>query len=444
MVPLDFRGAAKNVMPSVVHIASMQTFTNNPSGGNYQDVPPQFRDFFDQFFEQAPQGQRGGDPHARMGSGSGVIINADGYIVTNNHVIKGADEIEVTLNDNRTFDATVIGTDPTTDLALIKIEGNELPYLALANSDQVEVGEWVLAVGNPFNLNSTVTAGIVSAKARNIRILKDKSAIESFIQTDAAINPGNSGGALVDLSGNLIGINTAIASPTGSYSGYGFAVPVNIVDKVINDLMEFGTVQRGFLGIMIRSLDGNLAKENDLDITEGVFVDKVMDESAADEAGLEPGDVVIKIDGAKVKSSPELQELVGRKRPGDNVDVVVLRDGEEKSFLVTLFNKDGNEDIVKKESKKLDELLGANFEDVDKKVSKRLGISGGVKITALRTGKLKRQTDISEGFIITKVNGNQVTDVKSLEDELAKVEGGVMLEGYYESTGSKHYYAFGM
>jgi S1-C subfamily serine protease len=276
----------------------------------------------------------------KQGTGSGVIIDGEGFIVTNNHVVDFADEITVTLYDQRKFKATKVGTDPTTDLALIKIEAEELPVLAYGNSDDVKVGEWVLAVGNPFNLTSTVTAGIVSAKGRNIDILEGRTAIESFIQTDAAVNPGNSGGALVDQQGNLIGINTAIASYTGSFSGYSFAVPASIVMKVVEDLKEFGTAQRGFMGVSIQSMDSELATELGVNIVEGVHIAGIEDGGAADDAGMKVDDIVTQINGRNVKTAPELQELVGRNRPGDEVEVTVNRKGALKKLYITLRGND--------------------------------------------------------------------------------------------------------
>ena len=305
-IPLNFTEISKKLMDAVVHISSLQSVE---SGQGYQQLPDPFRDFFgEEFFrrynEQQRERQQGqprrGPQQHRRGSGSGVIINSDGYIVTNNHVIENSDEIQVTLHDNRSYSASVIGTDPTTDLALLKIDETNLISIPMVNSDAIEVGEWVLAIGNPFNLNSTVTAGIVSAKSRNINILSAEFAIEAFIQTDAAINPGNSGGALVNMQGGLVGINTAIASPTGSYSGYGFAVPSNLVNKVVGDLIEFGTVQRGYLGVTIRDITGDFAKQEGLDVTYGVFIDSILSGSAADKAGLQRGDVVTEIKGRQI------------------------------------------------------------------------------------------------------------------------------------------------
>ncbi|MDX1285055.1 MAG: Do family serine endopeptidase, partial [Draconibacterium sp.] len=366
VVPLEFTEVAKKVMPAVVHIKSTQLQKANRSP--HMNAPDQFRHFFDDdmfkyFFgpEREYNAPRQRGPMPRVGSGSGVIINEEGYIVTNNHVIDGADDIEVTLDDNRVFKAKVVGTDPSTDLALIQIKEKNLPYLSLVNSDKVEVGEWVLAVGNPFNLNSTVTAGIVSAKGRNINILQDNSAIESFIQTDAAINPGNSGGALVDLQGGLIGINTAIASPTGSYAGYGFAVPANIVAKVVDDLKKYGMVQRGYLGLLIRSVDGNLAKTEDLDVTKGVYVDSVMVKSAAGDAGVEVGDVILEVEGTPVETSSKLMEIIGRHHPGDKLALKVDRNGKRKNYTVTLRNQDGQEKMIERDSREILDVLGVEL-----------------------------------------------------------------------------------
>lgn len=325
-VPFDFTAAAEMTMPAVVHITSKQT--KSKSETESREMSP-----FDFFF----------GPSERMpkqGTGSGVIIDNEGYIVTNNHVVDFADEITVTLYDQRKFKAKKIGTDPSTDLALIKIEADDLPVLEYGNSDDIKVGEWVLAVGNPFNLTSTVTAGIVSAKGRNIDILGGGTAIESFIQTDAAVNPGNSGGALVDDEGKLVGINTAIASRTGSFSGYSFAVPTSIVKKVVEDLKEFGTPQRGFMGVSIQSLDSELAKKLKINIIEGVHIADVQYGGAADKAGMEVDDIVTKINGRIVKTAPELQELVGRNRPGDELEVEVNRDGKVETLYIILKGAD--------------------------------------------------------------------------------------------------------
>ncbi|MDX1408157.1 MAG: trypsin-like peptidase domain-containing protein, partial [Saprospiraceae bacterium] len=324
IVPLDFTRIAEDVMGAVVHIKSTYSYNGyrqqpglpNPFEDLFRNDP--FRDFFNpRYFYRSPSPDQQPDPQVRIGQGSGVIISEDGYIVTNNHVVADAVDLEVILHDNRSYQASLIGTDPSTDLALLRINENDLPTLPLTNSDDVQVGEWVLAVGNPFNLTSTVTAGIVSAKGRNINLLRERFAVESFIQTDAAINPGNSGGALVNLAGGLIGINTAIASPTGAYSGYGFAIPANIVSKVVEDLINYGVVQRGVLGVMIRTLDSHLREEQNLKATGGVFVDSLLENSAAGEAGIRAGDVILGIDDQEVLTSPQLQEIIARHRPGD-------------------------------------------------------------------------------------------------------------------------------
>lgn len=444
VVPLDFTEVAQTVKDAVVHIRSTISTLRTEDRLEYRQIPDPFRDFFDQFFQQPmrPDGRQ--QPPVRMGQGSGVIISEDGYILTNNHVIADADDIEVTLADNSSYKATVIGTDPTTDLALVRIKANNLTTIPFADSDKVKVGEWVLAVGNPFNLTSTVTAGIVSAKGRAINILQEQFAIESFIQTDAAINPGNSGGALVNLQGGLIGINTAIASPTGAYSGYGFAVPSDIAQKVVEDLMKYGTVQRGVLGIMIRTLDGNFAKEKKLSINKGVYVDSLLENSAAGAAGIQPGDVIIAIDGKTVNTSPQLQEQIARRRPGDKVQISVNRAGKEKIFNVTLKSRSGSTDIVRKETTDVFRSLGADFETLSKEKAKKLGITGGVQVKKLYAGKIRRATQMQEGFIITKVDGQEVNSVEKLAEILEHKEGGVMLEGIYEDDNSTHYYAFGM
>jgi serine protease Do len=444
-IPLDFTRIANGVMDAVVHVKS--TATTVRRGNGFQELPEPFRDFFrdqplDNFFFRSPG--NGGQPMPQVGTGSGVIINSDGYIVTNNHVIADADDVEVTLHDNRSYKATVVGTDPSTDLALLQIKEKNLPSIPLVNSDDVKVGEWVMAVGNPFNLTSTVTAGIVSAKGRNINILREQFAVESFIQTDAAINPGNSGGALVNLNGGLIGINTAIASNTGTYAGYGFAVPANIVSKVVEDLVKFGVVQRGVLGVLIRTVDSQLAREKELDLTNGVYVDSILANSAAGAAGIKPGDVILSVDDVLVHTSPKLQELIARHRPGDVVKLKVNRKGVEKSFDVKLNNRSGNTGIVKKEENEILNILGGEFETLDEKTAKKLDLSGGVRVKTIHAGKLRRNTQMQEGFIITKVDGKAIRKAEDLVDALKDKKGGVMLEGVYENLPGTQFYAFGM
>ncbi len=435
-VPLDFTAVAERVTPAVVHITSSSTSRSAPTASN------PFEEFFGPNFQfEGPNRQQKRRP--QVGTGSGVLISQDGYIVTNNHVIEKADDIEVVLSDNRSYKASVVGTDPSTDLALLKIEETGLAFLPFVDSDKVKVGEWVMAVGNPFNLNSTVTAGIVSAKGRNINILREQSAIESFIQTDAAINPGNSGGALVNLNGGLIGINTAIASPTGAYAGYGFAVPAKLVSKVIEDLMTYGIVQRGYIGVMIRPVDGNLVREKGLEVNQGVYVDSVLATGAAASAGIEEGDVILEVDGLTVNTPSELQEKVGRRRPGDQVNVKLNRFGDEKSFDMILNNRDGNTQIVQKLSNTVLESLGASFREVGKNTATKLDIEGGAQLETLSRGKLSQYTDIREGFIVTHLDGERVDDVEDLLDKLEDKEGNVMLEGIYPN-GLKRFYAFGM
>jgi len=426
---LDFTVAAERTMPAVVHIKSTQVRSRR--GGN---TPSQLPDLFREFFGPDMEGQRPSQPRPSVGSGSGVILTEDGYIVTNNHVVKGADDIEVVLNDNRSFKAEVVGLDPMTDLAVIKVDQEGLTSVAVGNSDKVKVGEWVLAVGNPFRLNSTATAGIVSAKGRNINILRDRAAIESFIQTDAAINPGNSGGALVNLQGELIGINTAIASPTGAYAGYAFAVPSNLMRKVVRDLMEHGSVQRGYLGVSIRNVDASLARSEDLDVTEGVYVAEVVGDGAADESGIERGDVILSVNGRAVKSAPELQAAIGMRRPGDEVMLLIDRDGRRKEMEVTLKDLKGNAQLASNSTGSVQQMLGVQLEAVE----------GGVKIAQLMRGKLSRETDIREGFIIKRINDQRVKTVEEVEKLLAERQGGVMLEGEYENYDGTYYYAFGM
>ena len=374
------------------------------------------------------------------GSGSGVIVTEDGYIVTNNHVVDEAEKLEVTLNDNRTFTAKVVGMDPSTDLALLKIEETGLPFIVYGNSDELKVGEWVLAVGNPFNLTSTVTAGIVSAKARNIGILPDQFKIESFIQTDAAVNPGNSGGALVNTRGELVGINSAIASNTGTYTGYSFAVPVNIVKKVMDDLLEYGSVQRGFIGISIRDLDSRLAQEKGISSLKGVYVAGLSTEGAAAKAGLREGDVITKIGDVEVNSTPQLQEQVGRYRPGDKINVTYFREGKEHLASVVLKNREGNTSMIR--PMPAVNLLGANFENVSQEEMKKLDINGGVKISKLDNGKLK-SAGMREGFIITEVDKKPIVGTEDLENALRAKKGGVLIEGIYPN-GIKAYYGFGI
>jgi serine protease Do len=375
-----------------------------------------------------------------MGFGSGVIITADGYIVTNNHVIKGAEEISVKLNDNREYDAHLIAADPSTDIALLKIDAQNLPFIPFGNSDDLKLGEWVLAVGNPYNLNSTVTAGIVSAKARNLNILNDNYKIESFIQTDAALNPGNSGGALVNVKGELVGINTAIMSPTGGYSGNSFAVPVTIVKKVIEDLKEFGKVQRAFLGITPVNVNAELAKQHSLSVTNGVYVSDLKETGAAKEAGIKEGDVIIKLEDATINNTSELLEQLSKFRPKDKISVTVLRDTKEMNFNVMLRNLQGETKLVK--DSEAVTIFGAIISDITQDDIQKLGIKYGVKIKELSPGKFSK-AGIEEGFIITRMNNKPVNSIADLKTILENTRGGVYIEGIYPN-GVIAYYAFGL
>lgn len=415
--PLDFHEAASIAMPTVVHIKSTRTISQT------------FYDPFYEFFGRAPSRT---DNRQQLSSGSGVIVGSEGYIVTNNHVIKDADILSVTLFDNRTFIATVIGTDPSTDLGLIKIDASDLPTMILGDSDDILVGEWVLAVGNPFNLASTVTAGIVSAIGRDLEIIKDQMAIESFIQTDAAVNPGNSGGALVDLEGHLIGVNTAIASPTGAYAGYAFAVPANIVKKVVDDLKSYGTVQRAFLGVVSGdNLNGDVSEELQLDITEGVYVRELSDIGGAYEAGIREGDVIVEIEGKPIRNDSRLLEIVGRSRPGDRIDVKVYRDGGYQTFLVLLTNRNGNTDLIISNRNELLTRLGIDMRDLTAEEKSRLGIDRGVLVDKLYAGKMRQATNMQENFVILKFNGLEVEDTTELIGALEGARGEVSLIGFY-------------
>ncbi|HOW26701.1 MAG TPA: Do family serine endopeptidase [Bacteroidales bacterium] len=429
----DFTEAAGRSINTVVHIMTQ-----------YQRQTSMYDYFFDwrDFFGE-PDNRDSGPSY--MGSGSGVIIAEDGYIVTNNHVVEGADKIQVVLNDKRTYDATIIGTDPSTDLALIRINESGLPSIGFGDSDELRIGEWVLAVGNPFNLTSTVTAGIVSAKARNINILQTPdgtSAIESFIQTDAAVNRGNSGGALVNTRGELVGINAAIASGTGYYSGYSFAIPANLVKKVVMDLKEYGQVQRALLGVSIRDMDSELASDLGMKEIKGVYVAGVSDNGSARAAGVETGDVIVRIDDKAVNSTSELLEQVGQKRPGEQVDLVVNRKNQEKSFRLTLKNKAGTLDIVQKQSEAdADILLGATLEPVKNTDKERLGLSYGMQVTKLQNGKLS-EAGVREGFIILRIDKQPIHSSTDLQNALDDASNGILIEGVYPN-GLRAYYGVG-
>lgn len=414
--PTNFTASAESVTSAVVNIKTIQ------SSGSF--------DFW-------------GSGSYGTSSGSGVIVSPDGYIVTNNHVIENGAKINVTLNDKREFSAEVVGIDPSTDLAVIKVESDALPYIHFGNSDSLRVGEWVLAVGNPFNLESTVTAGIVSAKGRSIDILEGQDRIESFIQTDAAVNPGNSGGALVNTNGELIGINTAIITRSGRYEGYSFAVPSNLVRKVIKDLRDYGVVQRGILGVFIDNMTSDRAEELGLENVEGIFVTRVTPGSGADDAGMQRGDVIIGINGTKTRTVPEMQEQVGRYRPGNTITVEYIRKGEKKAAKVLLKNKSNNTTLMSSKEENLLEDLGVELQDLTKEEVKRLGKSG-VRVLSIYRGSKIERTNMDPGFIITKIGDYKVQNVEDAIKVLREVEGKVMLEGFYEDYPGDYYYAFAM
>lgn len=426
----DFVSISEKTINNVVHVKTQ--FTPN------YNVDPLMEFFWGGRINNQPQ----------VATGSGVIISEDGYIVTNNHVIDNADHIEITLNDKRSYTAEVIGADPSTDLALIKIEEKGLPFISFGNSDHVNIGEWVLAVGNPFNLNSTVTAGIVSAKSRNINILKsdpnrDIFPLEAFIQTDAAVNPGNSGGALINTEGHLVGINTAIASQTGSYSGYSFAVPSNIVNKITKDLLDFGKVQRAYIGVIIENINQDKAEELGLKSIKGIYIRETTENGAAQEAGIKEGDIITKIGSVEINSTPELQEQIAQYRPGDEIFVSYLRDGKELSTKVNLRDREGNTKLIKQtESKNSLTILGATLKNIETIEKNKLKLNGGAKISHLETGALKN-AGIKTGFIITRINKIDIKSASQASKILSETKGGVLIEGYYPN-GSSAYYGFGL
>lgn len=453
----DFTVAAESAVHGVVHIMATKNVDQSSSQNQYIDPFEYFFGFGGGNFQRPKQ-------QPRVGAGSGVIISTDGYIITNNHVVDGADELEVTLNDNRKFNAKLIGTDAATDIALIKIEAKDLSIIPFGDSEKLKVGEWVLAVGNPFNLTSTVTAGIVSAKGRGISLGNgDKSKIESFIQTDAAVNPGNSGGALVNTKGELVGINTAIYSETGNYAGYSFAVPVSIASKVANDLKQYGAVQRAVLGVQIIGVgdimdqlsNPNISdkykeelkemKEN-IKVSEGAYVADFADRSVAKEAGIEKGDVIVSVNDVKVRSSNALQEQISKYRPGDKVTVKVNRKGTERTFNVELKNASGSTKIVKAAEGSSADVLGAAFQALSNSKKQELGVSYGIEVTGLLNGKLKK-AGIQKGFIIMVVNDQKITTPEQLEsmvDRLLKAstdERFLVIKGFYPKSDRTKIYA---
>jgi len=435
---VDFTEAAERSVNGVVHIKSTSVRTSANQ--------PQMIDPFEYFFGFGGRGQQR-QQQPVVGYGSGVIISDDGYILTNSHVVENATEIEVILNDNRSFVAKLVGRDPSTDIALLKVDEKGLPTIPLGDSDALKVGEWVLAVGNPFNLTSTVTAGIVSAKGRgNVFARKGGDMrVESFIQTDAAVNPGNSGGALVNIRGELVGINTAIYSETGNFAGYSFAVPISIAAKVAADLKQFGTVQRAILGITIADINSALAKEKKLTVTEGAYVNGFAERSSAKEAGIEEGDVISAVNGVRVKSVSELQEQVNRYRPGDKVLLKISRGDKTKQITVELRNMQGNTSLVKDADT---EALGVVFKELTKEKQQLYGISGGVEVTGVTAGKFK-EAGITKGFIIMSINNASVASPNDIEQIVGKVlqgamnDRGLFIRGFYPN-GRTRYFAIDM
>lgn len=417
----DFTQAANNSLDAVVHIKT-----------EYYDKSddPLYNFFF-------------GKPNTMQilkGSGSGVIISNDGYIVTNNHVIDNASNITVILNNKDEYEAKLIGTDKSTDIALLKIDADSLKTIQFGNSDDLQIGQWVLAIGNPFNLTSTVTAGIISAKARNININNNRYAIESFIQTDAAVNPGNSGGALINTKGELVGINTAIASPTGSFTGYSFAIPSNIVQKVVSDLIQYGEVHRAFLGVSVSEITKNVIKQFGLPNNDGILITNVVPDGAADKAGIKEGDVILKLGNNEISEVPQLLEKIGLHKPGDKITLTIRRKNKIKEINVTLTNETGG--TKTKETKKTD-VYGATFRDLTESELEQYKIDYGVKVENIMAGKFL-SAGIKKGYIITKINDKPVHSAQEAKSMLSKIRGGVYLEGFYPQNGMKAYYAFGV
>jgi len=430
---VDFEQPAKAALPAVVHITTVigkaEVSNNLPRRSNpFQGLVPD--DFFDDFF-----GGGGGQMRAipQRASGSGVIVSQDGYIITNNHVIEGANEIKVVLNDKSSYTAKVIGSDASSDLAVLKIEGKNLPFILYGNSDDVQIGQWVLAIGYPLNLETTVTAGIISAKGRTLGLnsRKSKTPIESYLQTDAAVNQGNSGGALINTRGELIGINSAIASPTGSYAGYSYAIPVNIVKKIVNDLIQFGAVQRAYLGISYLPDEAPDSEKEKVGYKSGlgVYVREVPADGAAAAAGIKSGDYITKINGTPVVSGNQMVEQIARLKPGDKITVTYLRDGKEKTTNVTLKNKTGTYDIIRTSA--LDDF-GAEFETLDKKKAGEYGQTGGVVVKKISpNGLIDGQTRMRDGFVILRVNGKAVSNVNEFSEAVQKAGNDIKLDGFY-------------
>jgi len=424
----DFTYAAETGVKAVVHVKVVK---------NGQQVmgPQSLFDFFFGYGNPSPQ------IRPQVGAGSGVIISRDGYIITANHVIDGADEVLVTLDDKREFEGRVIGKDPATDIALLKIEAEDLPSLKFGNSDDLRLGQWVIAIGNPYDLRSTITAGIVSAKGRSLPSYQDEFKIEAFIQTDAAVNPGNSGGALVNAKGELVGINTAIATRTGSYSGYSFAVPSSIAQKVVDDLRKYGIVQRALLGITMQDVTGELAEEKDIRDIKGVYIHEVLEDGAAHKAGIKEGDILLEVDGVKVNSGTSVQEQISKFSPGDKVGLLLRRGNKEVKVTATLQNQSGDTQLLSETEGDVTHFMGAQLRPAGKEVRDQLRIRSGIEVTAISDGKLK-DAGIRKGFVITHVNQKPVSTVQQFALAIQTAQRGVLIEGRYPD-GSVYYYALG-
>jgi len=422
---IDFTVAAERSIHAVVHVTS----TYNLQNDDYYSNP-----IYEWLFGEVQR-------QPSVSFGSGVIISEDGFIVTNYHVVEKSDEIQIVINDKRTYKATLVGRDPDTDLAVLKVDAVDLPYISFGNSDILKVGEWVLAVGNPFNLTSTVTAGIVSAKARNINILRGQSdyPIESFIQTDAAVNRGNSGGALVNLNGDLVGINSAIISPSGTYSGYSFAIPINIVKKVVADIIKYGEVQRAVLGVRISNIDSEKARDLNLDKIEGVLITSIEPDGAAKEIGIKENDVVVEINKIKVNSTAELTEQIGKYRPGETISLLIKRDNIKKQFDVLLRNMHGNTKILKTEEYLTN--LGATFRVISDSEKRAFGVSNGIRIIDLKSGAL-REAGLKEGYVITHIENEKVDQIEDITRIISEKGKGSFVEFEAMYAGNKYIYVY--
>lgn len=444
----DFTTAAEQGAEAVVSIENRQKYTvrqySNPFGGSGGFDPFEF--FFGPQQEGSGQQQQQSQPRQqeRRSGGSGVILSPDGYIVSNNHVVENADELVVTLHDGTTYKATLVGTDPSTDIALLKIDAKNLKTIPFGNSEDLRLGEWVLAIGNPYGLTSTVTAGIVSAKGRSLGVLPSQMGIESFIQTDAAVNPGNSGGALITTEGNLIGINTVIKSPTGAYAGYSFAVPSSIVRKVVTDLREYGVVQRAMLGISFQAITPDwverFGEEKGIKETGGIYIGEVVADGAAEAAGIKSGDVLTHIGGKAMNTTADVQETIAKLRPNDKIKVTVKRDGSVKEYDVTLRNRAGKTELVTKDDVNLVEELGATFREVSDKQKKELRIRGGIQVVSLKEGGLLAKSRVQRGYIITAINDTPITGVSDLNRITDKVQS---IDGVYPDGRIVSYQALG-